>query len=136
MFLLINPRVRFAFQVILSMCEFQDKTPEMSIPKYLSLATTSRTSMQMIQIVNWVSGGCHPYHLALRGIKLHVPPGLPHRQGVKVILEHSATIRAIHSEIDRSVVCKKSYLGYQLFWQVIYIGKKQDRAQDRALWYT
>ena len=41
---LMNPRVRFAFPVILFMCEFHDKTLEMSNPKkYLTLVITCTT---------------------------------------------------------------------------------------------
>ena len=43
MFLLRKPSVLFAFPVILSVWEFQDRPEEMSTPKYLALVTASRT---------------------------------------------------------------------------------------------
>ena len=43
MFLLRKPSVLFAFPVILSMWEFQDRPDEMSTTKYLALVTASRT---------------------------------------------------------------------------------------------
>ena len=41
-FLRMYPKVLFAFPVIRSMWEFQDRPLEMSTPKYLALVTTSR----------------------------------------------------------------------------------------------
>ena len=42
MFRRMCPKFRFAFPVILSIWEFQDRPLEMSISKYLSLVTTFR----------------------------------------------------------------------------------------------
>ena len=71
--------------------------------------------MQVIQIINCVSGVTTRHFDGLN----RVPSGLPHRQGVKVILEHLVAIcsigdkdvsvyvsGSIHSEIDGSVVCE------------------------------
>ena len=53
-------------------------------------------AMEFIQTLNRSLGGRHPYHLTLQGIKLHVPSGLPARQSVKIILQYSMTITALH----------------------------------------
>ena len=55
------PNVLFAFPVIRSMGEFQDRLLEMSTPKYLELVTTSsRIWPCKIYCVDCFPGCCHP----------------------------------------------------------------------------
>ena len=69
---------------------------------YFALVTTSRTlpCKMYIHCVNYVPEFCHPYHMALRGVELHVP----------WLLSHCSLIALFHlpynCQVHGCVICR------------------------------
>ena len=57
-------------------------------------------AMETIVCINWLPGTCYLNYLAFRGVELHIPLPLPHRQFVKVMLQSCAVFLAFNGQIQ------------------------------------
>ena len=73
------------------------------------------------------------YYLAFRRVEPHIPPGLPRRSNVEIILECLTVILTFKCEIQGGIISKQSYLGADLIGLIIYIDQEENWAQGRAL---
>ena len=70
-------------------------------------------TIEIVVCIDWFPGTCHLNYLALRGVELHIPFPLPHRQFVKVMLQNCAVFLTFNSQIQDRVISVHAYFrGY------------------------
>ena len=134
MFLLRKPRVWLAFFVVLSMCGDHERSSAMVTPRYFAAEALSCSTL------------CKMY-LVFRGLTFLVMWRTWHLEGLNCISHifshcsrHARSVCRTWPSVVKliarymAVSSAKSYSGFDLLWQVIYVCKEENWTENRALW--